>query len=210
MLDRVFGRFRRKRGGALAGDDFVVDNNRINVAATRTPSSAIPVNLIRLFWLADRHNLPINPDATRLATRSLRLDRPDLAQGSRRPTSMFLDILTSRNSPEVVLRRMNEAGVLGRFIPDFGRIVAMMQFNMYHHYTVDEHLLRVGRRADRDRGGTARRASIRWRTRSSATIRNRRALYVADVPARHRQGPAGGSFAGRCRHRAASSGRASA
>ena len=38
---------------------------------------------------------------------------------------------------------MNEAGVLGRFIPDFGKIVAMMQFNMYHHYTVDEHLIRA-------------------------------------------------------------------
>src|SRR5262249_38601013 len=43
---------------------------------------------------------------------------------------------------EIVLRRMNETGVLGRFVPDFGRVVAMMQFNMYHHYTVDEHLLR--------------------------------------------------------------------
>jgi [protein-PII] uridylyltransferase len=41
-----------------------------------------------------------------------------------------------------VLRRMNEAGVLGAFVQAFGRIVAMMQFNMYHHYTVDEHLLR--------------------------------------------------------------------
>ena len=38
---------------------------------------------------------------------------------------------------------MNEAGVLGRFIPDFGRVVGMMQFSMYHHYTVDEHLLRT-------------------------------------------------------------------
>ena len=37
---------------------------------------------------------------------------------------------------------MNEAGVLGAFVHAFGRIVAMMQFNMYHHYTVDEHLLR--------------------------------------------------------------------
>src|SRR5208283_1350440 len=43
---------------------------------------------------------------------------------------------------EIVLRRMNEAGVLGRFVPEFGRVVSMMQFNMYHHYTVDEHLLR--------------------------------------------------------------------
>ena len=55
---------------------------------------------------------------------------------------------------ETVLRRMNEAGVLGRFIPAFGRVVAMMQFNMYHHYTVDEHLLRcIGILQDIERGG---------------------------------------------------------
>ena len=36
---------------------------------------------------------------------------------------------------------MNEAGVFGRFIPDFGRVVAQMQYDMYHHYTVDEHTL---------------------------------------------------------------------
>src|SRR5271154_5960279 len=38
---------------------------------------------------------------------------------------------------------MNEAGVLGRYVPEFGRIVAQMQFNMYHSYTVDEHTLRA-------------------------------------------------------------------
>jgi [protein-PII] uridylyltransferase len=53
-----------------------------------------------------------------------------------------------------VLRRMNETGVLGHFIRAFGRIVSMMQFNMYHHYTVDEHLLRcVGFLQDIERGG---------------------------------------------------------
>ncbi len=52
-----------------------------------------------------------------------------------------MEILTS-NDAEIVLRRMNESGVLGHFIRAFGRIVSMMQFNMYHHYTVDEHLIR--------------------------------------------------------------------
>ena len=56
---------------------------------------------------------------------------------------LFLSILTSPRDPALILRRMNEAGVLGRFIPEFGKIVSMMQFNMYHHYTVDEHLLRT-------------------------------------------------------------------
>ena len=55
---------------------------------------------------------------------------------------------------------MNEAGVLGRFIPDFGRIVAMMQFNMYHHYTVDEHLIRsIGVLTEIEAGQLGERAS---------------------------------------------------
>ena len=48
---------------------------------------------------------------------------------------------------------MNEAGVLGRFVPEFGHAVGLMQFNMYHHYTVDEHLIRaVGNVASIERG----------------------------------------------------------
>src|SRR5215210_8359916 len=140
MLDRMIGRFRRRRGGELESDDFVVDYNRINLAGENA-FERDPVNLIRLFWLADRHNLAVHPDASRLATRSLGLIGPTLRNDGE-ANRLFMDILTSRNAPEVVLRLMNEAGVLGRFIPDFGRIVAMMQFNMYHHYTVDEHLLR--------------------------------------------------------------------
>ncbi len=74
---------------------------------------------------------------------------------------------------------MNEAGVLGRFIPEFGRIVAMMQFNMYHHYTVDEHLIRaVGILAAIERGRFCRR-TIRCPPRSFRPLTSRRALYVA-------------------------------
>src|SRR5574337_1321671 len=48
---------------------------------------------------------------------------------------------------------MNEAGALGRFIPEFGRVVGMMQFSMYHHYTIDEHLIRtVGALSDIESG----------------------------------------------------------
>ena len=54
---------------------------------------------------------------------------------------LFLEILTSKKNPEIALRRMNEAGVFGKFVPDFGRVVAQMQYDMYHVYTVDEHTL---------------------------------------------------------------------
>src|SRR3712207_1135155 len=73
---------------------------------------------------------------------------------------------------------MNEAGVLGRFVPDFGRVVAMMQFNMYHHYTVDEHLIRcIGVLADIDARRVEREHPLSHRIVD--TIQNRRALYVA-------------------------------
>jgi [protein-PII] uridylyltransferase len=176
MLDRMFGRFRRRRGGALVGDDFTIDNNRINVACEEA-FERDPVNLIRLFWLADRHNLAIHPDATRLATRSLKLIGQSL-RNDPEANSLFLDIITSNNAPEIVLRHMNEAGVLGRFVPDFGRIVAMMQFNMYHHYTVDEHLIRsVGVLTEIEAGQFGHEHPLV--NRIFPSIRNRRALYVA-------------------------------
>ncbi len=177
MLDRFLGSFRRRRRGiGLDHPDFLVDNNRINVRADDV-FARDPVNLIRLFWLADRHNLAIHPDASRLATRCLRLIGPSLRRNEE-ANRLFLDILTSRNAPEAVLRRMNETGVLGRFIPDFGRVVAMMQFNMYHHYTVDEHLIRsIGVLAEID----ARRVEEMHplANRIVHSIQNRRALYVA-------------------------------
>jgi [protein-PII] uridylyltransferase len=176
MLDRMFGRFRRRRGGALEGDDFIIDNNRINVSSEEA-FERDPVNLIRLFWLAGRHNLAIHPDATRLATRSLKLIGHSL-RNDPEANKLFLDIITSRNAPEVVLRRMNEAGVLGRFVPDFGRIVAMMQFNMYHHYTVDEHLIRsIGVLTEIEAGQLGSEHPLA--NQIFATIQNRRALYVA-------------------------------
>ena len=194
---------------ALEVDDFVVDNDRLNVAGDDA-FERDPVNLIRLFWLADRHNLAIHPDATRLATRSLQADRPRRCATIREANRLFLDILTSRNAPEVVLRLMNEAGVLGRFIPEFGRIVAMMQFNMYHHYTVDEHLIRsIGVLAEIDGRRLEQRASARQRASSPLDPQPPGALRGA-VPARHRQGPARGPFDRRRRASPASSARASA
>src|SRR5712675_1662670 len=141
MLNRVVARFRRPpKRTLLDSKDFVVDHNRINVANPKV-FQRDPVNLIRIFHLAQRRSLAFHPDAMRLATRSLKLIDKSVRE-DREANRLFLDILTAKNDTEVVLRRMNETGVLGRFIPDFGRIVSMMQFNMYHHYTVDEHLLR--------------------------------------------------------------------
>jgi [protein-PII] uridylyltransferase len=176
VLDRLVGRFRRGRTLKLDSADFAIESDRITVKSDQA-FQRDPVNLIRLFWLADRYNRAIHPYASRLVTRSLKLINRKLRDDAE-ANRLFLDILTSKNAPEVVLRRMNEAGVLGLFIPEFGRIVAMMQFNMYHHYTVDEHLLRtIGVLAEIDAGRVE--AEHPLANSMFATIQNRRALYVA-------------------------------
>ena len=175
MLDRFFGRIWRRKD-TLANKDFVIENARISVADPAT-FARDPVNLLRLFVIADDSGLAIHPDAMRLVTLSLtKIDaRMRVDPEANR---LFLSILTSRNSPAVVLKLMNQAGVLGRFIPEFGRIVALMQFNMYHSYTVDEHLLRsVGILADIESGRSAIEHPVAQEI--LPTIRDRTVLYVA-------------------------------
>jgi [protein-PII] uridylyltransferase len=153
VLSRVIAKLRpaKSRRTLSETDDFVVDNNRINIAQPDV-FARDPVNLIRLFHLAQRHNLAFHPEAMRTAARSLKLIDRKVRQ-DKEANRLFLEILTSKNDAETVLRRMNEAGVLGEFVRAFGRIVAMMQFNMYHHYTVDEHLLRcIGALDEIERG----------------------------------------------------------
>jgi len=155
VLSRMMAKFRpRARHTLSETEDFVVDYNRINVADENV-FKRDPVNLIRIFHLAQKYNLAFHPDAMHVATRSLKLIDQTLRENEE-ANRLFLEILTSKNDGETVLRRMNEAGVLGQFVPAFGRIVAMMQFNMYHHYTVDEHLLRcIGVLADIEAARTA-------------------------------------------------------
>ncbi|SER88812.1 [protein-PII] uridylyltransferase [Rhizobium sp. NFR03] len=137
----VINRFRRRVRKIAGSLEFVDDGGRIALASPDI-FRRDPVNLIRFFHIADVNGLEFHPAALKQLTRSLGLITPALRENEE-ANRLFISILTSRRDPELVLRRMNEAGVLGRFIPDFGRIVSLMQFNMYHHYTVDEHLLRA-------------------------------------------------------------------
>lgn len=128
--------------GRLRGEkDFIVRNGRLDVANDKVFEKD-PVNLIRMFVIAGRKDILFHPDALKIMTRNLWLIDKDV-QNDRRANRYFLEILTSPQTVERILRRMNEAGVLGRFVREFGKIVALMQFNMYHTYTVDEHLIRA-------------------------------------------------------------------
>ncbi len=160
--------------GAL--DGFVLDRGRIALPADDWFARA-PIRLIELFALADREGREIHPNAMRAARRDAHLIDAALREDPR-ANALFLGVLTSPRDPETVLRWMNEANVFGRFVPDFGRVVAQMQFDMYHHYTVDEHSIRaIGLLAKIERGELKEDHPL-----TSVMIHqigSRRALYVA-------------------------------
>ena len=178
VLSRMMAKLRPAARRRLGDSDFVVDHNRINLAAPDVFHTD-PVNLIRIFRLAQQHNLAFHPDAMREATRALDMIRQPLRENAE-ANRCFLEILTS-NDAEIVLRRMNETGVLGKFIPAFGKIVSMMQFNMYHHYTVDEHLLRcIGVLSEIEQGGNEELA-LATTLMKTLKVEHRNILYMATL-----------------------------
>lgn len=156
--------------------EFRIDNDRINIA-DKDVFHRDPVNLIRFFAHAEHTDAFLHPDAIRCIRQSLRLI-DDRLRANPEANRIFLELLTGHVNPADTLRRMNDTGVLGRFIPEFGRIVALTQFSMYHHYTLDEHLIRaVGMMTDIERGGAA--AELPLSTELVHTVQNRRVLFVA-------------------------------
>lgn len=132
-------RAKIKRPKKLEG--FEVEGGRFNVGSD-TLFEKQPAKMLRLFHLAQEQGLDIHPEALRLVRRNLKLIDARL-RNDPDANRLFMDMLCSVNDPETTLRRLNEADVLGRFVPDFGRVVAQTQHDMYHTYTVDEHTIRA-------------------------------------------------------------------
>ncbi len=157
-------------------DGFTLDRGRLSL-----PSDdffrADPVRLIEIFAVADKHGLSIHPSAMRAASRDAGLITAKIRKDAR-ANAAFMDVLTSPRDPETVLRWMNESSVFGRFVPDFRRVVAQMQFDMYHHYTVDEHTIRaVGLLARIEKGEL--REDHPLASELMSKLLSRRVLYVA-------------------------------
>jgi [protein-PII] uridylyltransferase len=155
---------------------YVVHGGKI-AAPSDTWFKKDPARLIEIFQLAEEHELEIHPDTMRQADRDNGLIDNDLREDPR-ANAMFVKLLSGHNDPETVLRWFNEAGVFGRFVPDFGKVNAQMQFDMYHHYTVDEHTIRaIGLTSKIERGEL--KSDHPRSTRLIHKISSRRALYVA-------------------------------
>ncbi|EAQ28766.1 PII uridylyl-transferase [Erythrobacter sp. NAP1] len=175
---------KRTRTGFFAGwsakprylKGYVVQGGRIKAPGDKWFEDD-PVRLIEIFQIAEAEGLEIHPETMRQADRDAKLIDAEVRR-DKRANALFLDVLGGRKDPETALRWMNEAGVFGRFVPDFGKVNAQMQFDMYHHYTVDEHTIRaIGLLSQIERGLLEKdhpRA-----TREIHKVASRRAIYVA-------------------------------
>jgi len=170
LLQRIFRRKRKLKDG------YEEVHGRLAIA-DETALLSEPINLLRVFEEGLRTGLLIHPDAMRLVTANLDLI-DDTLRNDRKAQKLFLDLLLKHGNPERALRRMNELGVLSAFIPEFEPIVALMQFNMYHSYTVDEHTIQcISNLAQIERGELEEDLPL-----SSSILEegvNRKVLYVA-------------------------------
>ncbi|WP_022706638.1 [protein-PII] uridylyltransferase [Paracoccus zeaxanthinifaciens] len=172
----IFGRLFRRRRKMRAG--FADVQGRISFS-TEAEFLSDPLNLLRLFEEALRTGTLIHPDAMRLVAANLHL-LDEKVQADPEAISIFMDMLLKHGNPERALRRMNELGVLAAFIPEFEPVVAMMQFNVYHHYTVDEHSIQcVAALAQIERGEQIEDLPLSSEIIDAGV--NRRVLYLATL-----------------------------
>jgi len=156
-------------------EGFLVEGGRISLAH-KDDFNNDPLKILNIFYVAQKNNLDLHPNAVDLVIRNLYL--VGLLRDDDRANEIFINILISRKRPDAILRLMNETGVFGRFIPDFGRVVAQMQFDMYHVYTTDEHTIRCIGILSRIEAGHLK-DKIPFETKIVNSINSRRSLYVA-------------------------------
>jgi len=137
--EAALGGLLRRRRKMPAG--YRLDRGRLNITDPETFLKD-KLNLLRIFEEALRSGVLIHPDAMRLIAANLDLIDDEMRE-DREAVRIFLDLMLKHGNPERALRRMNELGALAAFLPEFEPIVAMMQFNVYHHYTVDEHTIQT-------------------------------------------------------------------
>ena len=170
---RLAGLFRRRK---KLREGCKVMQNRLTYVDEKK-FLANKLNILCIFDEALRTGYFLHPDAMRLISAHLDLIDDDM-RNDPRAAKIFLDLLLKHGNPERALRRMNELGVLAAFIPEFAPVVAMMQFNMYHSYTVDEHTIQcISTLAQIERGELVEELPI-----ASGILKegvNRKVLYVA-------------------------------
>ena len=129
----------RKLKAREIGDDFAVIDRQIHVPPRhRGLFQEDPVRLIKVFWYAQQMGYDLAQETKDLIRANLRLIDDDFRQ-SNRALGFFLAILREPLGAAKMVRLMHELGVLQAYIPEFAPLTCLVQFDVYHKYTVDEH-----------------------------------------------------------------------
>lgn len=138
VADKKTGLFERlvkqrtvRPGVSVTADRLVVEEKALE---------SDPVNLLAVFRDCQRLGVRLSPHSREIVRHRAELLTPDIAS-SRRAVDTFFEILRAADGVYESLAQMNRLGVLGRLIPEFGRLFCMVQHDYYHVYTVDEHSL---------------------------------------------------------------------
>ncbi|HUE36091.1 MAG TPA: hypothetical protein VMO20_01770, partial [Candidatus Acidoferrum sp.] len=132
-------RWLPKRRPPAPVDGFIFGNGEIRAASHRIFRED-PRRLMRVFLHAQQRRLQLHPDLAQLIRQSEQLvDRKFLNDERVRET--FLTILERRGEVAPALRAMHETNLLGKYLPEFGRLTCLVQHEFYHQYAADEHTL---------------------------------------------------------------------
>ncbi|MFP6873849.1 MAG: [protein-PII] uridylyltransferase [Verrucomicrobiales bacterium] len=154
----VVGFLARRKFKVEHFDGFIAKNNRIYYES-KTVFKEDPDRLMRIFQHAQLRHLRLAPPLFSLIQRSWNLiDRRFRYRDSNRDT--FEAILSRKGDVGRALRQMHRAGVLGRYIPEFGALTNLVQHEFFHRYPADEHTLRVIEELDALSGSDDRRREI--------------------------------------------------
>ncbi len=135
------------RKKATEVDGFKILNGQIHAGSPRVFREQ-PKRLMRVFLYAQQRGLELHPDLAQMIRNQLGLiDRAFMSDEHVRET--FLTILGQRGNVSRILRAMHEVGLLGKYIPEFGKLTCLVQHEFYHQYTADEHTLMCLEQLDR-------------------------------------------------------------
>jgi len=170
---------------ALAEAGFVLADGKILFAPGRDPE-ADPTSIFRILLMARDRGVELHPLALRMLIRSAPL-AADL-RGNKKAAALFLNLLCGGEGDGVSptcdsarwLTLLNETGVLGRYMPDWRRIVGQMQFDTYHVYTVDVHTVQAVKVLNSIEAGTLREIAP-VASGLIDQVQSRRALYAATL-----------------------------
>ena len=168
---------------SLIAAGFVLADGQILFAPGHDPATD-PTSIFRILIEARNRGLKLHPLAKRTLIRSASLGA-DL-RGNKKGAELFLNLLCgdSEDIPDPEcdsaewLAVLNECGILGRYLPDWRRIVGQMQFDTYHVYTVDVHTIQAIRNLNNLEAGKLKEIAP-LSTELVGQIQSRRALYVA-------------------------------